>query len=190
MPAFFFLFFVFLACRKLCRGSVILTPHTLNTYLGGCYYQSQCLGYNPFEMQLSVITHRHSWSWALLWGVTLHRCLAQPLKLPGLQRGLHTGILVLPLVRVPTNYPFKDCTESCAPLLSLPRSSIFLFMSLSLTLSFSVLITVSQSLLFGPFSRATVWTCISNLQMVVMVYYDGVLSDELMKNGCSPLLLL
>ncbi len=95
----------------------------------GCYYQSRCLGYNPFEIQLSVKTHRRGWNRAWLWGVTLPRCLAQPLTLPGLQQRLHTGILVLPLVCVPTNYPFKDGMESLAPSPSLLQPSIFLFIS-------------------------------------------------------------
>lgn len=124
----------FVICLQECRGSVILTLHTLNTYLGGILLSKPTLGYNPFEMQLSVITHRQSWKWAWLWGVTLPRCLAQPLMLPGLQQRLHTGILVLPLVCVLTNYPLKDGMESLAPLDSLPKPSISLFMSPSQSL--------------------------------------------------------
>lgn len=44
-------------------------------------------GYNPFEMHLSVITHRRGWSPAWLWGSTLPRCLAHTLTPPGLQQG-------------------------------------------------------------------------------------------------------
>lgn len=113
-----FLFFFF-ACRKLFRGSLILTPHTKHIPQGGLNIKASVRGYNPFEMQLSVRTHRQGWNRAWLWGVTLPRCLAQSLTLPGLQQRLHTGMLVLPLVCVPTNYPFKDSIQYLVPLASL-----------------------------------------------------------------------
>lgn len=105
--------FVFrLARRELYGGSVIVTSHTTNTYLKGVFISKPVFGgYNPFEMHLSVITHRQGWSPAWLWGATLPRCLAHTLTPPGLQQGLHAGILVSPLLYVPTNYLLKDKCE-------------------------------------------------------------------------------
>lgn len=102
VPSFFFFF---TPCRRL---YVCESTHTKHIPQGGVNIKESVWGCNPFEMQLSVITHRQGWNRAWLWGVTLPRCLAPTLTLPGLQQSLHTGILVLPLLCVPTNYPFKD----------------------------------------------------------------------------------
>lgn len=79
-------------------------------------------GYNPFEMHLSVVTHRQGWSPAWLWGATLPRCLAHTLTTLGLQQGLHARILVSPLLCVPTNYLLKDRVKGLISSPSLSQS--------------------------------------------------------------------
>lgn len=95
--------------------------HNKHIPQGGGHIKASVWGYNPFEMHLSVITHRQGWSPAWLWGATLPRCLAHTLTPPGLQQGLHTGILVSPLLCVPTNYLLKDSVKDLISLASLSQ---------------------------------------------------------------------
>lgn len=115
--------------------------HTKHIPQGGVNIKASVWGYNPFEMHLSVITHRQGWSRAWLWGTTLPRCLAQTLTLPGLQQGLHAGILVSPLSCVPTNYLLKDSVKGL----------IFIVVSVAAPcLSLHVYVSVTVSFLSSP----------------------------------------
>lgn len=96
--------------------------HNKHIPQGGVNIKASVWGYNPFEMHLSVITHRQGWSPAWLWGATLPRCLAHTLTPPGLQQGLHAGILVSPLLCVPTNYLLKDSVKGLISMASLLQS--------------------------------------------------------------------
>lgn len=113
---FFSFSFSFFAWRELYRQSLFLTPHTKHIPQGGLNIKARVWGYNPFEMQLSVITSQTGLEPSLALRSDLPRCLAQPLTLPGLQQRLHTGMLVLPLVCVPANYLLNGSIQCFVPL--------------------------------------------------------------------------
>lgn len=152
-PFVFVLYFLFCYCFLFCLQGIVWRisycdiTHTKHIPQGGVNIKASVWGYNPFEMHLSVITHRQDWSRAWLWGTTLPRCLAQTLTLPGLQQGLHAGILVSPLLCVPTNYLLKDSVKGL----------IFIAVSAAaLCLSLHVYVSVTVSFLSSPLT-----TCFS-----------------------------